>query len=74
MDSANLRDQWFRREFLDPRGHPIFQTGVKANPQFGTWYENLYAIGGILPGDFIREGSLEGVAIATGYQVGEVLA
>ena len=65
---------WLGREFLHPDGHPIFGAGVITSEKFQTKYENLFAIGGALGGDFVRERSLEGVALVSGFRVGEVLA
>ncbi len=72
------RQSWFRRDFLDPQGHPIYQTGVRVNQQLQPLnengqpiYENLQAIGTILANwEPIRERSLEGVALATGFIAG----
>jgi glycerol-3-phosphate dehydrogenase subunit B len=65
---------WLQRDFLHPDGHPILGAGVLTSGNFKTEYENLFVIGSALPGDFVRERSLEGVALVGGYQVGEVLA
>jgi glycerol-3-phosphate dehydrogenase subunit B len=72
------RLKWFQREFMTENGHPIYQAGVRVNenlqPVAGNGrplYNNLYAAGSTLAhGDVIRERSLEGVALATGYKVG----
>jgi glycerol-3-phosphate dehydrogenase subunit B len=75
------RGQWFRPEFLDPAGHPIFQGGVQVNP---TWqpvnaqgqklYSNLWAAGNLLAhADAIRTRSREGLALATGAAAVEVI-
>ena len=64
---------WAHRDFLFPDGHPIMSAGVQVKPNFLTEYENLYAIGSALSGDFVRERSLEGVALVSGYLVGENL-
>jgi glycerol-3-phosphate dehydrogenase subunit B len=65
---------WLRREFIHPNGHPIFATGVITDGKFQTGYENLFAIGNALPGDFVQESSLEGVALVSAFRVGEVMA
>ena len=67
------KEAWLRREFLHPEGHPIFGSGIVAGDRFQTEYENLFAIGNALAGDFVRERSLEGVALMSAFQVGEVL-
>jgi glycerol-3-phosphate dehydrogenase len=64
---------WFNREFLHADGHPILSAGVLTDANFKTKYDNLFSIGNNLPGDFIRERSLEGVALVSGYQVAELL-
>jgi glycerol-3-phosphate dehydrogenase subunit B len=68
------RLDWFRREFLHPQGHPIFQAGLRVGADFRTGLENVYAVGSALAGDFLRERSLEGVALATGIRVGAGLS
>jgi glycerol-3-phosphate dehydrogenase len=69
----------FNRRFLSPEGHPIFQGGVNTNLSFQPIatdgepaYDNLYAAGNILANcDPIRERSIEGVALATGFSIAE---
>ena len=73
--SPDSRLDWFRRDFLDKHGHPIYQAGIRINAQFQPVngdnrpvYNNLFAAGTTLAGgEVIRERSFEGVAIATGY-------
>lgn len=68
------RDQWFRPEFLDPRGHPVFAGGVAVDANWqpvdaarAPVYTNLWAAGSILAhADSIRTRSREGLALATG--------
>jgi glycerol-3-phosphate dehydrogenase len=72
------RDEWFNRQFLGPEPHPIFTMGIKVNQKFQPidedgkpFYNNLYAAGTALAdGDFLRERSLEGVGLASGYWIG----
>jgi len=72
---------WFGRSFLDSAGHPIYRTGLDVDDHFHPrngdhqpLYDNLFAAGGTLAHcETIRERSLEGVALATGYVVGESL-
>jgi anaerobic glycerol-3-phosphate dehydrogenase len=66
-------NEWVFQDFLQPDGHPIFSAGIEINQNFQTEYENLFAIGSALSGDFVRERSLEGVALVSGYHVGEFL-
>jgi glycerol-3-phosphate dehydrogenase subunit B len=65
--------EWFKRDFLNPEGHPIFGAGIHTDDGFKTVYDNLFVIGAALEGDFVRERSLEGVALVSGFQVGEAL-
>ena len=77
------RLNWFRRDFMDREGHPIYQSGLQVDAQFrpvaanGTHqavYQNLYAAGTTLAHcEVIRERSFEGVALATGYAAIEAL-
>jgi glycerol-3-phosphate dehydrogenase subunit B len=73
------RDAWFRPEFLDQAGHPIFTVGVQANDawqpvdaQGEPLYANLWVAGNLLAGaDTIRTRSHEGLALATGMAAAE---
>jgi len=65
---------WVKLDFMDRNGHPIFATGILTDESFRSDFENLVVVGGALPGDFIRERSIEGVALVSGVLVGEVLA
>jgi glycerol-3-phosphate dehydrogenase subunit B len=75
------RGQWFSRRFLDPAGHAVFRSGVRVDAQFRPLdaagrvvYDNLTVAGGQLAGcDPLREGSLEGTALATGYAAAAAL-
>jgi glycerol-3-phosphate dehydrogenase subunit B len=75
------RLEWFHRDFLDSRGHPIYRSGLMVNGGFQAvdgdgrvCHENLYAAGTTLADcEAIRERSFEGIALATGYVVGEVI-
>ncbi|MBL1127118.1 MAG: glycerol-3-phosphate dehydrogenase subunit GlpB [Chloroflexi bacterium] len=74
------RLEWFRRDFLDKQGHPIYRSGVSVNENFQPMdgrvlYQNLYAAGSTLAGfEAIRERSFDGVALATGYAVGNLVS
>ena len=73
------RLKWFKRDFFDHLGHPIFQCGIEVDEEFhpldrygGIIYRNLYATGNSLGYcDAIRERSFDGVALATGYAVAD---
>lgn len=70
------RGHWFRPEFLDRAGHPIFQGGVQVNQawqpvdaQGNVIYGNLWAAGNLLAhADAIRTRSREAVALASGRE------
>jgi glycerol-3-phosphate dehydrogenase subunit B len=76
------RTRWFVNEFLSSDSQPIHKTGLRVDQAFRPidqtdqlFYDNLYAVGGALDGfDPIREHSLEGIALATGFSVGEILS
>jgi glycerol-3-phosphate dehydrogenase subunit B len=69
---------WFQGDFLSPTGHPIFFSGIKVNENLQpvdengrVLYLNLSVVGSLLADtDPIRERSLEGIALATGYTAG----
>jgi glycerol-3-phosphate dehydrogenase subunit B len=77
VNAPDSRLNWFKRQFMDKEGHPIYRSGLTVNEQFqpmngnGPVYENVYAAGTTLAHcEVIRERSFEGVALATGYTVG----
>jgi glycerol-3-phosphate dehydrogenase subunit B len=69
---------WYRRAFFDPGGHPIFQSGISVDEKLrpldladSPLYANLMAVGATLAGgDYLREYSLGGVDLVTGYLAG----
>ncbi len=73
---------WFAPRFLDPGGHAIYTAGVAADDRLRPldvdgWpvYENVAVAGATLAGaDTLRERSRTGVAIATGWAAGRMLA
>ncbi len=73
---------WLQAQFLSDEGHSIFRAGVTVDESFHPVdndnriiFNNLYAVGSVLGNcDPIRERSLEGIALATGYGVAECLA
>lgn len=79
VNAPQERDDWFQRDFLDPNGHPIQRSGLVVNESYqpvdadgNVVYDNLYAAGTTLAGaETLRERSFEGVALTTGYLVGE---
>jgi len=83
LQTPENRLGWFRRDFADKQGHPIYRSGVNVNAQFQPTngdtnqaiYENLYAAGNTLAGfDALRERSFDGLALATGYVVGNLVS
>jgi len=70
------KEDWFRYEFLGRKGHPINRSGVRTNARLNPLnesgkvpLENLFVAGRILGHhDAMREKSLGGVDIATGYK------
>lgn len=73
------RTDWFNAQFLATAGHPVFRSGIAVDAQFRPLdadgqvvYHNVQVVGSALAGaDPIREGCLEGLAIATGWASGE---
>ncbi|MCP4361160.1 MAG: glycerol-3-phosphate dehydrogenase subunit GlpB [Chloroflexi bacterium] len=80
VQGTDGRQSWFRQDFMDARGHPIYRAGIQVDdalrPVDGygrVLYENLYAAGTTLAHcEAIRERSFDGIALATGYAVGQV--
>jgi glycerol-3-phosphate dehydrogenase len=76
------RSQWFQDEFISADGHPIHSAGIRVNSDClpvdeanHILYPNLFAVGDVIGNcDGIHERSLEGIALATAYKVGEELA
>jgi glycerol-3-phosphate dehydrogenase subunit B len=74
----NSRLDWFNRDFMDKDGHPVYRAGVNVGHDFRPLgkdgrviYENVFVAGTTLAnGEVIRERSMEGVALSTGYAVG----
>ena len=70
---------WLDTEFLSPVGHPVFQSGIKVDEKFRPLsedgrpiYEKLSVIGNLLANaQSIRERSLDGIALTTGFFVGK---
>lgn len=75
------RSAWLQREFFATGGHEIFRSGIPVNRDFRpvdpngqVIYDNVMIAGGSLAhSDGMRERSLEGVALSTGYAVGNRL-
>ncbi|NNJ09049.1 glycerol-3-phosphate dehydrogenase subunit GlpB [Chloroflexales bacterium ZM16-3] len=78
LRTPNARADWFAARFLNETGHPVFRSGVATDSQLRPLdaagqvvYQNVAIAGSALAGcDSIREGSLEGIAAATGWMAG----
>ena len=76
------RGDWFRPEFLDPTGQPVFNGGIAVDEHFQPvdgshkpGFENLWVAGGALAhADPILERSLEGIALVTGMAAANDIA
>lgn len=70
--------RWFQPEFLHPAGHPIYRAGLAVDGSLRPTdsagrvvHQNLFAAGAVLAhGEVLRERSLDGVAVATGWLAG----
>lgn len=75
------RQEWVEREFFSTNGHPVFSCGVAVNHQFRPIdpdgkiiYGNVFCAGSLLAhSDAIRERSLEGIALVSGYRIGQLV-
>lgn len=82
LDIPDTRAHWFHDQFLLPQSHPIHSIGINADHHFHpidsagrVILQNLYTTGSMLGNcDPIRERSLEGIALVTGYVCGELLS
>jgi glycerol-3-phosphate dehydrogenase subunit B len=75
IDGPASRAGWALPRFLSPEPHPIGLAGVRTNERLqaittsGDVMENVFVVGSNLPGwDPVREGSGEGVALATAWK------
>jgi glycerol-3-phosphate dehydrogenase subunit B len=74
--------QWFHDKFLVNQGHPLFRTGIHTDVEFHPLndsgeviFSNLHIVGAALANcDPIRERSLEGIALASGFKVARIIA
>ncbi len=70
---------WLAQRFLADAGHPIFRAGVATDRDLRPLdaagrvvYANVAVVGAAIAGfDPLREGCLEGVAVATGFAAGQ---
>jgi glycerol-3-phosphate dehydrogenase len=78
VEAPTSRHEWLSPQFLPDPGHPVYSTGLEVNESFQPvdaagklLLNNLYCAGSLLAhADPIRERSLEGIALATGWRVG----
>ena len=81
IDVPRQRTLWFREEFLSRESHPIHLYGLCVDSSLQPINENgqviirnLFTAGSAIGNcDPIRERSREGIALVTGYKVGENL-
>ncbi|MDQ7028589.1 MAG: glycerol-3-phosphate dehydrogenase subunit GlpB [Ardenticatenia bacterium] len=79
VQGPESQTKWFRQEFLASEDHPVYAAGVAVDERFRPvgakgvpLYTNLFVAGMTLAGDdVIRRRALDGVAVATGYAVGQ---
>jgi glycerol-3-phosphate dehydrogenase subunit B len=82
LNAPAERGQWFSPRFLDERGHPIYRAGVATDGQMRPLdadgkvvYANVAVAGAAMAGsDPIRERCYSGLALATGWKAGKLLA
>jgi glycerol-3-phosphate dehydrogenase subunit B len=82
LRAPDSRGQWFSPRFLAENGHPIYLAGVatdeRLRPLDGDGqviYENVTVAGAALAGsDPVRERCYSGLALATGWRAGRLLA
>jgi glycerol-3-phosphate dehydrogenase subunit B len=76
------RADWYRQDYLDPRGHGLHRAGLRVDaalrplgPDGTPAHEGLFAAGSILAGqDWIRMKCGAGVAIATAFKAVRTMA
>lgn len=78
---SGLNQDWHRKDFFDPRGHPVNRAGLEVDGFFrpvdqrgDVVFEHLYAAGSILAhSDWMRMKCGAGVAMASAYKAVEAL-
>jgi glycerol-3-phosphate dehydrogenase len=78
VNASRERQDWFGRKFIAGEGHPIYRAGMAVNMEFKpvdingkVLFNNLHAAGSCLANfDPLRERSLEGTALVTGWCAG----
>lgn len=82
VKGPTTRNNWFEQEFMSTKGHAIFRSGVRTDSDLRpinvdglVVFENLAVVGASLADcDPIRERSLEGIALVSGFQAGKQAA
>lgn len=82
LRAPGSRGEWFSSRFLAQEGHPIYQAGIATDDrlrplddQGRVVYENVAVAGAALAGtDPLRERCYSGLALATGWLAGQLLA
>lgn len=81
LEAPDSRAGWFASRFLDDGGQPIFRAGIAVDDRMRPTaagrvvYENVAVAGSALAGtDPVRERCQSGLALATGWQAGRLLA
>jgi glycerol-3-phosphate dehydrogenase subunit B len=77
-----IQSHWFLDQFLSHASHPVHTIGLRVDDELQPIddkdqisYLNLYAAGNVIGNcDPIRERSLEGIALATGFKIGASLS
>ncbi len=80
--APDSRGEWFSSRFFAQEGHPIYRAGIATDDrlrpldaQGRVVYENMAVAGAALAGtDPLRERCYSGLALATGWQAGHLLA
>jgi glycerol-3-phosphate dehydrogenase subunit B len=82
LRAPGSRGEWFAPHFLAEGGHPIYRAGVVTDQQLRPIdgegrlvYQNVFVAGSALAGaDPVRERCYSGLALATGWAAGTLLA
>lgn len=82
LKAPETRAAWFAPQFLDENGHPIFRAGVVTDARLRPLdahgqvvYQNVAVAGSLLAdADPIYERCYSGLALATGWHAGQMLA
>lgn len=72
VKGPSRRTDWFERDPVNGSGHPLFRAGVAVGPDLGIADNPQILVAGnlIYGNDPVRQGTLEGIALATGWATG----